>query len=179
MMTSTVKGRAEISRGNTPMKKEGSKVSMESFLYKTSGTGRVTPLPFQHAPEKGASLLLFRMGEEFFRMSFFHDEAVRHEYGFCGYILSEMHFMGDDDHGDAEGRDGGDGIQNFPYEFGIERRSGFVKEDDIRFRCKSSGDSRAAACRRKVPMDTCGHSLSYGRGRVLPSRFLPLLFVLP
>ena len=46
MMTSTVKGRAEISRGNTPMKKEGSKVSMESFLYKTSGTGSVTLLPF-------------------------------------------------------------------------------------------------------------------------------------
>lgn len=51
--------------------------------------------------------------------------------------------MGDDDHGDAEGRDGGDGIQNFPYEFGIECRSGFVKEDDIRFRCKRSGDSHA------------------------------------
>lgn len=38
-----------------------------------------------------------------------------------------MHFMGDDDHGDAEGRDGGDGIQNFPYEFGIEREVGSSK----------------------------------------------------
>lgn len=32
--------------GKYAYEKEGSKVSMESFLYKTSGTGRVTPLPF-------------------------------------------------------------------------------------------------------------------------------------
>lgn len=35
-MTSMVNGRAAISLGNTPIKKEGSKVSMDIFLYKTA-----------------------------------------------------------------------------------------------------------------------------------------------
>ena len=91
--------------------------------------------------------LLYSVGsifaKEHGRFILFYDNAVFHEDNVIGNISRERHFMSYDNHSHALCRKFLDYFQDLARKFGVECRSGFVKEKNIRVKRECARDRNA------------------------------------
>ena len=69
------------------------------------------------------------------------EDSVAHEDDAIRHLTGESHFMSDDQHSHTRFRKQLHYRQHVADKFGVERRSGLVKQHDLGFHCKGAGDS--------------------------------------
>ena len=81
------------------------------------------------------------MIEDLFGRAFFFDDTVGDEDHPVGNMAGKLHLMGYDDHGALGVFQRADHTQHFTGQFGVQRRGGFIKAENIGGEHQCAGDS--------------------------------------
>ena len=95
---------------------------------------------FQKALKEGLGPFFFWMFKDFLGCSLFGDNALVHKDDAVGNFLGKLHFVGDNQHGQACFGQGFHGFQNLANHFWVKGGSGFIKEHGFWVDREGSGD---------------------------------------
>src|SRR5207253_877781 len=87
-----------------------------------------------------ASSLGLGLVEDSGRTSLFNYISIRHQNHLAGELANERHFVRDDQHCHALGREHADGVEHVIDEFWIQRRGDLVEQENLWPQCEGTGD---------------------------------------